>query len=1771
MAGDSSDVHSLFSSPGASGSRVTRDETIEKPPLSRKVSAESSLLTSLTSIEEKSFYIELRTLSKAERSRYVTGLSERPISNEEAFPEDTMETIVGELTEGKEDYYYVRLVTGEVFRFPADDFAVQHPDIVTSYETKKKYVELEPFDPSASYVHPSSRARNMGGRDSSIAPGDAEVDEFALDDESSESDEELDELDEDSDSPIKIRRSSRTAATRGGMKQLTLPFSPKKTRAKTAPDRSAVLLDDSDDEDLLAWSMSPPPRRSTRSKTSARRNLDDADFVELAEDSDAYDETPKSKKKVRRNKASRPAYGRFRDISSIDYDSDEDTAALRAHRGDCAKCNGLPAHIQLAQLRKRKPKKRRPRHEDDEFDDDDDDETRARKLGGWVRCLRCPVVAHWGCLARVQRDEILKAANEKARVEWEASKPEDDDEEEMARYKARAPTKKTTLDVEETTEFICGSCMRGGICYCCKEVAIKPDGVVPATVQSAKEGFLQPPIDGDIEMKDGASQSVADGEERKEKDNIDVLDELLFRCSLCKRMAHYSHLPAPPEAPDMTNDAVALAEYYQYTTGWQCADCRSYVYSVESILAWRPFPENAVEKKLPPGVAPNYKDALPREYLVKWIGRSYRRVQWVPHMWLSATTSAKLKNFLEHGSAIALLPEPVSDANAEGGQVDEPVSTFGVGAEEAAEGFEGVFGNALQSGSPDAVPDAEMKIQPAWKTVDRILDVLLWRPGKRFNKKKSRESDFSKEQAEMEKEAAFDVGEQPSNDLVETVDEYCRRTKKPFTEADIDRVVWGFFKWKDLGYDNATWDSPPRAGTPAYDAFGSSLRRFINARKVTVRLLPKAEAEAFEKLPYNHFRKKYAFTHESQPQLGQDDQYKLMPFQVDGVNWLCNNWWNRQHCILADEMGLGKTVQIVTFIGQIVKGFAEGYSACPVLVVVPNSTITNWVREFERWAPNLRVVPFYGDSKSREIIKQYELYHPTVAKHTTGAKYHVLVTTYETVTSARDSSSVFKHAPRWEALVVDEGQRLKSDSSLLFKKLKELNVVHRIILTGTPLNNNIRELFNLMNFLDPIEWDDLNTLEKEYEELTEEKIKELHTRLRPYFLRRIKSEVLQLPPKNEVIVPISMTPLQKETYKSILSQNFKALQSIASAVGAKVNSAASKTNMNNILMQLRKCLQHPYLTAPDMEPTGLSLLETHEKLVSASAKLMMLRMLLPKLKARGHRVLLFSQFVIVLDIIEDYLRGEGFNFLRLDGNTKQSARQKDMDLFNKPDSDVFIYILSTRAGGVGINLWSADTVIIFDPDFNPHQDLQAIARAHRFGQQKTCLVFKFMMKDSAEERIMQTGKKKLVLDHLIVQNMDEEESDVQTIMTFGAQALFEEDSGSARDIHYSDHDIDKLIEKTETEGDQLEPQAGEGAAFSFAKIWSADKDELEELETDNAEKEAQDDAWAKTLQRIAEERAKEQLVEISGRGARRKAAPVFPQQYVFDDSPSKPKKGKGKGKAKAVPQSDEEAYAASEIESSGSSSLSVEGALFADIATLQDGKEPSPERIILYPARPPSPVAEDLPCGLCGLYHSDRPCYMTESSENLAEYRNILMNHAGEESLEDRRAAIAVIDETLHKRGKMSLIFGQPLHPVQNIRRSIPQTTNGHISNPSSFVTTDGILARARPRPKAPPIPRSTPIAGSSKRPASPPIGSGPPLKKVKENNATACVLCAQIPAHALKSCPLVKLGTRSIASEIQRLKTDPTRASVVEELVRLHSKHSKRERLASVLPQPQS
>ncbi|KAF8846211.1 hypothetical protein BDN67DRAFT_918420 [Paxillus ammoniavirescens] len=1846
MANPSSDPLLLFAPPNLKASSL--------PPPSELIA--SSLQESPQPEAKKparrnvGFYIEPPRLSSSLKKLYETVPDS--FKGCTGFGRDDLHSVVGEYhlgSEGKPSYYFVRFKDGLARRLPAHQFKAQYGDLVDDYEQRKEEGLLEPFDPSSNAVHEDSlgdameidgvaglvTAHTFSGR--TISKSHSSPLSSSLSPLSSEED--VDGSDEGDFTGIApTRRSTRATARNKRLAQSQLPFSPKKLRSAHIPAQSGSDSGDdlggygqvdSEMEDI-------PTRRSGRSRKGVRSNLAD-DFVDEEEfDSDTYHDSPQRKSmarkaaqkpKEKRSATARPAYGHFRDINDLDFDpyDEEATEALRAHRDICEKCHKYAAHELLKTARKQKKGRRKSRNDDDD-EHEEDDEERLQGLGGWVRCLKCPVAAHWGCLARTQRDEITRAARARDKDEWKAKQG-------MGAEANDSPPgellDRKELSIEQTTEFICGACMKGGTCLGCLEVAVEPDAsiknkqlLVGAPPEPVKvDGPSIRPLDAptDVEMADGNRPIEEDTSSKPPR-------ELLFRCFSCKRLAHYEHLPNPDNGAWEDAD---LADYYQTATGWRCADCASYVYPLDKILAWRPYPPNAIEPQS--SDPPDPKSALPRQYLVKWSDRSYRRTQWVPHMWLVSTNVSKLKNFLTVGSKIPLLDEPVLDEKAMdvdkiSGASEQPIA-FEPNADATPDVDILAKPKALSLGP---LQDAERRIPPAWKTIDRILDVRFRQtPSKsksqtrgKGTKKNAIVIDGDEEDLPLELqqqlERAYTEGEQPDESLMEEVDEWLTRTKEDLSIKHIDQVVWAFIKWEDLGYEEATWDSPPRRGDPEFAAYERAFHRFVDSRTVFVKKTQK-EINKLENRVENGYSP-FALKRDSddQPDLGQNGQLKLMKFQIDGYNWLCDNWWNRQPSILADEMGLGKTVQIVTFLGTLI----EKFKAAPALVVVPNSTITNWVREFSRWAPRLRVVPFYGESKARDVIIRYELFHGSSKRGTTEPKYHVLVTTYESVTSAKDFSAVFKSVPRWEVLVVDEGQRLKNDSGLLFKKLNDLKPIHRVIMTGTPLNNNIRELLNLMNFLDPGTWKDLESLEKEYQELSEDLVRQLHTKLKPYFLRRIKSEVLQLPPKNEVIVPVSMTLLQKEIYRSILSQNLDVLKSLTQGSAVKGRPGSNKTNMNNMLMQLRKCIQHPYLFSDDIEPRGLQPSEAHEKLIDASAKLRLLKSLLPKLKARGHRVLLFSQFVIALDIVEDFLSGEGYQYLRLDGETKQAARQKGMDEFNKPDSGIFIYLLTTRAGGVGINLYTADTVIIFDPDFNPHQDLQAIARSHRYGQQKTCLVFKLMVKDSAEERIMQAGKKKLVLDHLIVQKMDDDENgedDLKSILTFGAKALFEEGDQASKDIIYTDNDLDRLIEKTEVEGGEQDIAGEPGLKFSFAKVWAAEKDTLEEV-GDAVPDIEQGDSWAQALERIAAAKDVAGEQEATGRGVRRKAAVAVPHQQLdfIEGLEETPEKNKGKSKkkgrsSKSGPSSDSDIYTA--VQGPGDETDATTDSMDGgpeSLLVLAKHQKPRYREALPMSFSPPqnqSTLQDDdgQQCGLCGRNHARGTCTMTDSAQNLVEFREILMNHANDEPWAYRKAAIEAIEQELYDRGQGHLLAGQPLKLVVNpqLTSTSAKTRKSHSKhgksrkdrhgNPSSKV---GVPRPTPPEytsrehgvilpPRLPAVAHkestvkldpkdegknidNTPTFPSgpslpfpmlpSKRMSSPdPASEASSSKKQKQNGFSRCPVCRG-PVHSIKYCPIVAEGSQSITKQIMRLSEDPSQAHTVKKLRRIVKKQKRQQ-----------
>lgn len=398
-------------------------------------------------------------------------------------------------------------------------------------------------------------------------------------------------------------------------------------------------------------------------------------------------------------------------------------------------------------------------------------------------------------------------------------------------------------------------------------------------------------------------------------------------------------------------------------------------------------------------------------------------------------------------------------------------------------------------------------------------------------------------------------------------------------------------------------------------------------------------------------------------------------------------------------------------------------------------------------------------------------------------KFHVMITSFE---YAWKDAFFFKKL-RWEAVVVDEGHRLKGGvTGRLYQALKEMRVGHRVLLTGTPLQNSIEELFNLLHFLEPGKFADVEIFKAEFASMDkEEQLAKLHDLIAPHMLRRLKKDVnLAIPEKHELIVRVELTPVQKNYYKLILAQNFELLR-------RKFKAASSIYNM---IMQLKKVCNHPFLMQEEdlCYPVDQDYSARAQALLSSSGKLELLDRMLLKLKAGGHRVLLFSQMTTMLDLLEEHVMNRGWRYQRLDGSTRATERQARIDAFNrrslkhgakegKEGEDYFIFLLSTRAGGLGINLTSADTVIIYDLDWNPHNDLQALARAHRIGQTRKVMVYRLITRDSVEERTLQLAKKKLLLEHVVVgeagrgRNMTQEELD--DVLKYGTEELFAEEEG----------------------------------------------------------------------------------------------------------------------------------------------------------------------------------------------------------------------------------------------------------------------------------------------------------------------------------------------------------------------------------------------------------
>lgn len=588
---------------------------------------------------------------------------------------------------------------------------------------------------------------------------------------------------------------------------------------------------------------------------------------------------------------------------------------------------------------------------------------------------------------------------------------------------------------------------------------------------------------------------------------------------------------------------------------------------------------------------------------------------------------------------------------------------------------------------------------------------------------------------------------------------------------------------------------------------------------------------------------------------------KMRQYQLEGLEWLKSLWMNGLCGILADEMGLGKTIQAISMIAF----FKEKNISGPFLIAAPLSTVRNWIEEFKFWTPGINTVLYHGSKQEREEMRRKKMKMPDQKKF----EFPVVVTSYEICMNDKKFLAPYQ----WRYVIVDEGHRLKNMNCKLIQELMTYQSANRLLITGTPLQNNIAELWSLLHFLLPEVFNDLDSFEGWFDfssvlqDRTDSDMKarkqrsglvgKMHAILKPFLLRRMKTDVeSNLPPKREYILYAPLTAEQKDLYREILlgtSRHYleeKAVERIeaksrtaslkrkandsarstpsksvkgsrestpGSVASARRGRKAARTSYTDItdhefdaklrrlengdededvttqistpaispdeeeeIMQARnlklakkeisgKKLQNPIMQArlacnsphnfywpwqpsTHEEEVNETFPSVDESLVTASGKLILLDTLLPRLLKLTHKVLIFSQFKTTLDILETYCTHlRSWPVCRIDGSIAQDDRYEQISGFNDPKSKFKIFLLSTRAGGQGINLTAADTVILFDSDWNPQQDLQAMDRAHRIGQKRPVIVYRFATRGTVEETLLLKADGKRKLEKLVIQ------------------------------------------------------------------------------------------------------------------------------------------------------------------------------------------------------------------------------------------------------------------------------------------------------------------------------------------------------------------------------------------------------------------------------------
>uniref|UniRef100_G1N8E0 Uncharacterized protein n=1 Tax=Meleagris gallopavo TaxID=9103 RepID=G1N8E0_MELGA len=449
-----------------------------------------------------------------------------------------------------------------------------------------------------------------------------------------------------------------------------------------------------------------------------------------------------------------------------------------------------------------------------------------------------------------------------------------------------------------------------------------------------------------------------------------------------------------------------------------------------------------------------------------------------------------------------------------------------------------------------------------------------------------------------------------------------------------------YCKWQGLPYSECSWED------------GALIAKKFQARIDEYFSRNQSKTTPFKDCKVLKQRPRFVALKKQPSYIGGHESLELRDYQLNGLNWLAHSWCKGNSCILADEMGLGKTIQTISFLNYL---FHEHQLYGPFLLVVPLSTLTSWQREIQTWAPQMNAVVYLGDITSRNMIRTHEWMHPQTKR----LKFNILLTTYEIL--LKDKS--FLGGLNWAFIGVDEAHRLKNDDSLLYKTLIDFKSNHRLLITGTPLQNSLKELWSLLHFIMPEKFSSWEDFEEEHGKGREYGYASLHKELEPFLLRRVKKDVEKsLPAKVEQILRMEMSALQKQYYKWILTRNYKALSK---------GSKGSTSGFLNIMMELKKCCNHCYLIKPPDDNEFYNKQEALQHLIRSSGKLILLDKLLIRLRERGNRVLIFSQMVRMLDILAEYLKYRQFPFQRLDGSIKGELRKQALDHFNAEGSEVW--------------------------------------------------------------------------------------------------------------------------------------------------------------------------------------------------------------------------------------------------------------------------------------------------------------------------------------------------------------------------------------------------------------------------------------------------------------------------------------------------------------------